>query len=253
MTISVRKKIHNVSDNISAVFSKLIRRLLSLLGFNMTDENLIWYFGYGSNIYRERFVCYIIGGQPVGNTKSYEGCRDKTLPSKDKPFSIRNELYFSKQSSGWDNGGVAFVKINHSPNITTLGRLYLITRQQLEDVAKQETSSEEIQTINFDEALARGSTVFKSRSWYGNVLCLGKDNDYPIFTLTNEINLAAVTRPSPQYISTIAKGLAQTLKINQQEAIDYFMNKQGIANNYTIEELTKIINIALPVQESAKE
>ena len=60
----------------------------------MTDKNLVWYIGYGSNLSKERFLCYITGGQPIGNAKSYEGCRDKTLPISDKSIIINNDLYF---------------------------------------------------------------------------------------------------------------------------------------------------------------
>ena len=96
----------------------------------MVESNLVWYLSYGSNILAERFHCYISGGQPQGSQKIYEGCRDTSRPRRDKPTTINYELYFSKNSPVWDNGGVAFIKDELNRNTTSFARVYLITKQQ---------------------------------------------------------------------------------------------------------------------------
>jgi hypothetical protein len=102
---------------------------------------LVWYASYGSNLKRERFVCYIKGGTPKGSAKRNEGCRDKSEPAESRPISINGEIYFAGQSRPWGNGGVAFIREN-SEQGSTLGRKYLITEEQFNDVVMQENSKE---------------------------------------------------------------------------------------------------------------
>lgn len=103
----------------------------------MTDtSNQIWYASYCSNLLAERFHCYIRGGCPKGSNKTYQGCRDKTLPIDNEEVYINSELYFAMKSSTWDNGGVGFIKVDFNPKPVTLGRMYLITKEQFIDVVK---------------------------------------------------------------------------------------------------------------------
>lgn len=208
----------------------------------MSDKNLVWYVGFGSNIFRERLLCYITGGQPTDSQKTYEGCRDTSLPKDDKPTTINHELYFAKKkSTTWGNGGVGFINIDTNNEVTTYARMYLITRQQLADIAKQETNSSEYLSINFDKAISNGNTIFKTPSWYGNLLYLGDNNGHPIFTLTNESNLTDSTKPSAVYLRTIIRGIQQTHKLTSQEIVNYLIDKRGINGNYTADELRNLI------------
>lgn len=92
------------------------------------DREYIWYTSYGSNILEERSLCYIRGGQPTGSTKIYIDSSDKTLPIKKEPIRINMELYFSGNSSVWDNGGIAYVAPRLISPIKTIGRMYLISK-----------------------------------------------------------------------------------------------------------------------------
>lgn len=67
----------------------------------------ILYAVYGSNLYRERFIYYIKGGQFEGNT--YRGCNDKTEPEDYGYLFIPYRLYFAKESPRWDGKGIAFL------------------------------------------------------------------------------------------------------------------------------------------------
>ena len=96
-----------------------IKRLIS--GYRMKD--LVWYACYGSNIYKKRFLFYIKGGQPEVSTKCYKGCSDKNAPTYDKQIRIPYELYFSKESSSWENRGVAFIKSERNESVETLNSL----------------------------------------------------------------------------------------------------------------------------------
>ncbi|MGX1752144.1 hypothetical protein [Sphingobacterium sp. NPDC055346] len=64
----------------------------------MMDKNdKVWYACYGSNLLKDRFYCYIQGGQPAGANTIYEGCTDKSLPIDEENIIINAELYFAKE------------------------------------------------------------------------------------------------------------------------------------------------------------
>ena len=47
---------------------------------NSLKINKIWYAAYGTNLNKDRFLCYINGGIPEGTHSFDIGCRDKTFP-----------------------------------------------------------------------------------------------------------------------------------------------------------------------------
>ena len=61
----------------------------------VSDNHLVWYAAYGSNLLRSRFDCYIQGGKPKGATKEYLGCRDKTARRDARRFILTHSLYFA--------------------------------------------------------------------------------------------------------------------------------------------------------------
>lgn len=204
-------------------------------------QDKVWYACYGSNLLEERFLCYLKGGQPAGAKTVYGGCLDKTIPSESEDIYINSELYFARASKNWNNGGVAFIRTTFSSTVSTMGRIYLITKGQLIDIAKQETNTVSDLTVNFNKAIQDGSYIFKERCWYGNLLYIGEKNDYPIFTLTNESDNQATTKPSADYLKTICLGIKQTHGFDDLTILDYLKNKRGIIGNYTDEELMQII------------
>jgi hypothetical protein len=204
---------------------------------NLQDK--VWYACYGSNLLEERFLCYIKGGRPEGAETNYKGCSDSSEPTESEEFYICSELYFAKNSSSW-NGGVAFIRTHFEPEASTLARMYLITKGQFVDVARQETKTESKLNLDFDLAIKDGSFIFKQRSWYGNIVYLGEQNGYPIFTLTNESDLQPLTKPSHNYLKTIIKGIKEAHDFDDKTIFDYLKTKKGIAGNYDNEELSKL-------------
>jgi hypothetical protein len=207
---------------------------------NIQDK--VWYACYGSNMLEDRFLCYIKGGQPKGAKTIYEGCTEKTLPTDHQDFHIPSELYFAKNSATWDNGGVAFIKSKSQTKESTLARIYLITKGQLIDIARQETNTKNDLSLDFESAINQGHYIFKHPSWYGNLIYLGVQNSYPIFSLTNENDLQITTKPNANYLKTIINGIKETHNLENKSILTYLGNKQGIANNYTTEELLDIFN-----------
>jgi hypothetical protein len=211
----------------------------------VTDtSNHIWYASYGSNLLAERFHCYIRGGCPTGSNKTYQGCRDKTLPVDNEEVYINSELYFAKKSATWDNGGVAFIKVDFEANAATLGRMYLITKEQFIDVVKQETANANDLIIDFERAIKEGSLTIKKGSWYGSIIYLGDQYGSPIFTFTHETEIAQKTKPSENYLRTIVRGINEVYNLNATEVFEYLISKEGIKGSYRESELMKVIEEA---------
>jgi hypothetical protein len=165
------------------------------------QQDYVWYACYGSNLCRERFLWYIQGGGPKNNL----GCQDKTLPIVDRPYTIHHELYFANQSRNWGNSGVAFLKLEKDEKIETLGRAYLITAEQLEDVKKQE-----------------GASIY----WYGHVLDLGEMAGLPVKTLTRvpeNMGYYVTNTPSLEYLDMLRRGLWETYPTMTVEEIDRYL------------------------------
>lgn len=209
----------------------------------MTDiHDKVWYACYGSNILEERFLCYIKGGQPIGAATKYKGCRDTRLPTDSEEFYISSELYFARNSQNWGNGGVAFIRTKFEPQASTMGRIYLITKGQFVDIAKQESNTNAELILDFEKALKEGSFMIEPSLWYGNLLYLGQHYNYPIFTLTNENDLQAFTKPGKDYLQTIIKGIKQAHHLDDKTIFDYLKTKKGIHSNYSEKELWDIFN-----------
>ena len=209
------------------------------------NEDNIWYASYGSNLLEKRFHCYIQGGQPECSKTIYKGCSDKTLPKEREEIYIPTEIYFAKHSTSW-NGGVAFIQTEFNALFQTLGRMYLINKGQFIDVIKQEIKYTGDLFLNFENIIHQKSYVFKQDSWYGNILYLGSKNNFPIFTFTQpSFNAEEINKPSPEYLRQIIKGIRETFCFDTQSIATYLMNKKGIHDNYTLEELTNLINEAI--------
>jgi hypothetical protein len=204
------------------------------------NQSLVWYASYGSNLlYEDGFLGYIKGEVRRGCSQKEFGCRDRTPPIKNKTIDIPFPLYFAERSSKWNNGGVAFIGLLRDENNPTVGRMYLITKEQFIDVVKQENNNQEI-SIDFEEVKKAGSKVFRN-SWYGNIVYLGEDEGYPIFTFTHhkDIKYQKVGLPSDKYIQIIAAGLKETLNWTEKKIADYLIQKDGIRGLIDKEDFIK--------------
>lgn len=170
----------------------------------MKQGNYVWYASYGSNLSKERFMCYIKGGVCKYNGRKYNGCTDKSDPLADRPITIPYRMYFAKNSGSWQNGGVAFISPFRDPKEKTLGRMYLITGQQFEEVCRQE-----------------------GPVWYGHIIELGEADGYKIKTITNP-RILERTMPSAAYLNVIRDGLKETYpdmdEWDIEEYLDYCIN-----------------------------
>jgi hypothetical protein len=203
-------------------------------------EEYVWYASYGSNLLKERFLCYITGGRPEGSLDTEPGCRDNSLPKDDRKILIPHQLFFAKEAARWGNGGVAFIG-KKSKDEETLGRMYLITKEQFVDVVSQENQNIDV-TLDLAKVKQDKNHPFGD-SWYGNVVYLGDEEGYPIFTFTANWDNEVVDykSPSKEYLGTIIRGLLQTYGMDEMKLVNYLLDKEGIAINYNREKLSELI------------
>jgi hypothetical protein len=153
----------------------------------MPTEKYVWYACYGSNLYSERFYEYI------------KECTNKTLPREDMPFTIPYPLYFAKFSTRW-RGAIAFIGHIRDDAESSLGRIWLITEEQFEEIKMQEGPN------------------------YTREIELGNYRTYPIKTFTNEREIENAP-PSKTYLEVIEHGLRQTYPLMRKEEIDAYLDR----------------------------
>lgn len=167
------------------------------------NKEYVWYAGYGSNLDKQRFMCYIEGGMPdfCNKVTPNVGCSDKTKPLGYKKIEIPYELYFAKRAPRWFDEGVAFLDLSKEGN--TLAGMWLITRQQFEDVRRQEGS------------------------WYDKEVTLGEEG-IPIVTITHSTRFPTI-KPSQGYLKTIIRGLKKTYpEMSDEQIVEYLASKEGM-------------------------
>lgn len=164
-------------------------------------ETHVWYVAYGSNLLRERFMCYIKGGNCKDNGRFYEGCDDTTAPLCDIPVTIPYSIYFGNRSASWGNSGVAFLDTSRAG--AAYGRAYLVTKEQLEQIHTQEG---------------------KGVNWYRDKKGLNLLAGIPAVTFTNTVEREH-TEPSSAYLETIRKGLAENMPTLTDKQIESYLQK----------------------------
>lgn len=197
-----------------------------------SGQSYVWYVGYGSNLCEERFLCYIRGRRFKWGGSKAARCTDQSLPKENKSLWIPYRLYFAKESSSWENKGVAFISPNKESNENnwTLGRMWKITKEQYEHVRNQE-----------------------GRSWYNHEISLGEGDGLPILTIINATILTPYKRPSKGYLKTIALGLKETDNWSNEKIFQYLKGKDGVNDQIDEDELIKIIESATSSNNRLKE
>ncbi|NLE70422.1 MAG: gamma-glutamylcyclotransferase [Clostridiales bacterium] len=142
------------------------------------QEDLVWYAAYGTNIDEKRFAYYIRGGIYPPTGKRHTGCRDKKPPISTMPVTLGYERYYAKRSPSWNHQGVAFLDMDRPGRV--LGRAYLITREQYQDIRQQE-----------------GPT------WYNREVLLGSYHGIAVRTLTHSSRIAPENAPSDAYLQVV--------------------------------------------------
>ena len=168
------------------------------------NREYVWYVSYGSNILKERFMCYIEGGS-FEESRSRQPCIDTAHPLAVKTFDIPYDMYFGNISRSWGNGGVSFLDASKKGH--ALGVAYLITKEQFEHVATQEN----------------GGRYPGGGEWYDDFIDLGEMDGFKVKTITNNI-LRRYNNPCRAYMDALHKGIRQNWPDMSDEEIENYIN-----------------------------
>jgi hypothetical protein len=185
----------------------------------------VWYAAYGSNLARDRFLCYLQGGRPPGASRTYVGARDGTAPLRDVPMTLPGEVFFGWRSPTW-GGGIAFYHADVEGG--ALARAYLVTDQQFSDVVAQEMHRPPGTDLDLTTVLdARRHDTGPGR--YESMRLVGQLDGDPVLTFTTP-DPAALQRnpPSDAYLSTIARGLRESHELHDEAICDYLLGCPGV-------------------------
>lgn len=191
-------------------------------------ESYVWYAAYGSNLLKERFVCYLEGTdfrtEDGTILRAPPKCDAGTRIQGDHPFNDQRfrlpfKLYFACEKTKWGPGGVAFVEIEPITPPPTLGRAYLLTLPQLRCIARGENDGSHPVNITIEMLSASPGTTHEITTDHQGRYCVlltcgslnYKDIEVPVVTLTGwPEKLVPRNSPSLVYRNTIRKGLHQT-------------------------------------------
>ncbi|WP_432937547.1 histone deacetylase [Kribbella sp. CA-253562] len=203
--------------------------------------HLAWYVAYGSNLASDRFRCYLAGGRPTGGRRQYPGCRDPRDPRQVAAVEMPGGLVFSGESAAW-GGGRAFYDLT-APGLVA-GRAYLVTAEQLGDVAAQEMYREPGSAFAHDlaEALDDVDQVrVMGPGRYETIARLGERDGVPMFTVTDvKAGHLEPSAPSAAYLWWIAAGLREAHGWDASQVADYLSEARGVTGAWSKDDLTNI-------------
>ena len=129
-------------------------------------------------------------------------------------------------------GAAAFldtVPIADQASQRALGRAYLISWDQFEDVVAEENGRPTAPLVIADAELVDSFTCLVGPGRYENLLCLGRRGDIPMVTFTAPWAMAAVrsAAPSRAYLATLAEGLRDAHGLADPEILAYLEAAPG--------------------------
>ncbi|MGW6200062.1 histone deacetylase [Kribbella sp. NPDC055110] len=203
----------------------------------------VWYVAYGSNLALDRFSCYLSGGRPRGGARKYPGCRDQTPPERTAAVTVPGGLVFAGASKVW-GGGSAFY--NPSASTQLAGRAYLLTADQLGDVAAQEMWRAPGGPFALEvAALLPGVDAIHTMGpgRYETVVRLGELDGMPMFTVTHGTvaDLEPVA-PTAAYLRWIATGLVEAHRWSPQQVVEYLHAAPGVQLGWTPGALLSVLD-----------
>jgi hypothetical protein len=204
----------------------------------MSDDP-IWYVAYGSNLFRERFHCYLTGGTPRGSAHRHPGCRDRRPPRAEQSITVPGGIYFAHTSLTW-GGGMAF----YDPDLPgrAAARAYLLTRRQFCDVLSQEMRRDAGTDHDLSEALARGRQRL-GPGRYETVLKVGERAGHPMLTFTSP-HPAGPNAPTAPYLAMLGNGQREAHGWPVARAAAYLAARPGAQGAWIAQAITALLGSA---------
>ncbi len=183
----------------------------------------VWYVSYGSNMSAARLACYLEGGSPPGGSRPNPGARDLTPPTRSIPVDLPGTTYFAGDSTQW-GGGVAFY--DHDTPGRTAARGYLVTRQQLTDIAAQEMYRVPADGDPLEQVLLGPLPEGRHAvgpGHYETLVEVGRHEGLPMITFTSPHGAHAVEHVAPgaAYRETLAVGLHESRGWDEAQVAAY--------------------------------
>lgn len=174
----------------------------------MSNGNgLVWYAAYASNMCGQRFRRYIEGGALAASGRSCHGARDPSRPRWAAPCWLPGTAYFATRSAAW--GGTGRALYDPLTPGRTAARAWLITRQQLCDVAAQEMWHEP--GTDLELPVIPGALSVTGPGHYETLACTGLLAGLPVITLAAPWRAGDMPPevPSAAYAAVITAGLRE--------------------------------------------
>lgn len=198
---------------------------------------LVWYVAYGSNLCRDRFLCYLRGGRPALGNRDYPGCRNPQDPQADLALTIPGGLRFVGESTVWGGGLAVF---DAAADTELAARAYLITAGQFADVVAQETRTEPGFELDLTPVTETGTHTF-GPGHYQTLTHVGTHEGRPLLTFTSRRPSDLVDNaPSAGYLRTIATGLAESHGWSRRRIGSYLAGFPGAAGTWTAEAIAVV-------------
>jgi hypothetical protein len=203
----------------------------------------VWYASYGSNLCRDRFLCYVQGGRPEGASRGYRGARDSTPPTDDRPITLPGEVFFAWTSRTW-GGGIAFYDADAPRG--ALARAYRVTSQQFADVAAQEMRREPGEDLDLTHVMENARHDLGAGR-YDALHLVGELEGEPVLTFTAPDPAALEYHPpTPAYLALLARGLGESHGLSEPEVVSYLRTRPGLGSDWDRERLAELVSDSVP-------
>ncbi len=195
----------------------------------------VWYAAYGSNCDADRLATYLQGGVLPATGRDHAGSADLAPPQADAAWTFDRALRFAGHSPAW-GGAIALLTDDVG---CALGRIWLLSWRQLEDVFAQENHAPH-RRLTAGEA-HRHATVWKRP--YGRLLQVGAHAGRPVITFTApEPGARPAAAPSAAYLRTIVRGLVAVHCLDAGELADQLLAAVGVAEGWDQPTLCQLID-----------
>ncbi len=180
----------------------------------------VWYVSYGSNLLRERFEVYLLGGRVPGLAREYPGGPGTAPADDDRAVVLPGRLRFALDAPSWGGGGVAFWDpTGRGPGV--LARAWRVRREQFLEVVHLENGGLDRRTAPWPDDVVSTGEARVGDGWYSRLLRPGWLAGEPLLTFTHPRAGTLPTRePSPAYRSVVARGVVETFAARGRGALD---------------------------------
>jgi hypothetical protein len=180
----------------------------------------VWYVSYGSNLLRERFERYLLGGRLPGLDVAYPGGPRTAPPSDERAVVLPGRLRFALDAPAWGGGGVAFWD-PVSPGPGVLARAWRVTLVQYLEVVHLENGGRDRRPAPWQSDVLSAGEASVGDSWYSRLVHVGDVDDEPALTFTHPTPGTLHGRlPSSAYGEVVRRGVVETFADPGRGALD---------------------------------